>query len=139
MTMELARVTTLEEIQQAMTARRKSLGLSQMLVDDISGLQTGYTGKLECGIKGLGKISMPLILGALKCELLIVPATSQFRDKTGSKDDFFSRRARKARAAQLAKQTPKKRRAIARAAGKASARKRKAARAADTPSKDTGQ
>ena len=117
---ELARVTTLEELLAAAKARRKELGLSQLLVDEISGMQNGYTGKLEAGMKGLGKLTVPLLLGALKLELAVMPAARQHRGKTAPKDEnFWSRRGREMRAKQLASQSPKQRKKIARAAAKA--------------------
>lgn len=120
MTIEIARVTTLEEMAQGIRRRRKSLGLSQSVVDHIAGMAGGHTAKIECGDKGLGKISVPLLLGALKLEIVLMPATSQHRGRNGHKsEDFFTRRARQARAAQLAKQTPKQRRKIAKVAAKA--------------------
>ena len=80
---ELARITTLEGLALALLNRRKSLGLSQVRVDDISGLQSGYTGKIEAEAKnpgrgkGLGRTSLPLLLGALQCELVLVPTPGQ--------------------------------------------------------------
>ena len=108
----LARVTTLEAIVTACQARRKQLGLPQLAVDDLSGLHSGYTAKLECGLKGLGKLSLPLLLGALKLELAVVPqsrlhqslkqASSLASSATSAlSTDYFRRRTAKARAAAL--------------------------------------
>ena len=41
-----------EEIVAAIGTRRQELRLSQLAVDEIAGLQTGYTGKIECGDGG---------------------------------------------------------------------------------------
>ena len=128
---ELARVTTLEDIVRVAKIRRSDLGLSQLALDDISGMQTGYTGKLECGDKGLGKLTLPLLLGGLKLELALVPAVrarSTHRDKTGQSEDYFSRRARKAAKARWDAQTPKQRRKTMSAVAKARWAKVKAER-----------
>jgi hypothetical protein len=121
---EIARITTLEELVKVCKTRRHSLGLSQLLVDEISGMQDGYTAKLEAGMKGLGKITLPLLLGALKIELAIMPATSKHQSSRAlpvscqASEDFFSRRARKAAIARAEALTPKQRRKIASAAAK---------------------
>ena len=121
---ELVRVITLEGVMAVAKIRRKHLGLSQLLVDELSGLQNGYTGKLEAGIRGLGKVTIPLLLGALKLELAVMPAARQHRDKTDqNSENLWSRRGRELRAIQLAKQTPRQRKRIARAAAKARWRK----------------
>ena len=64
--------TSLEGLTSILTERRRELGLSQLLVDDIAGLPSGYTAKVECRIKGLGKLSLPCLLGALGLELAVV-------------------------------------------------------------------
>lgn len=69
----LARVDSYEALRLALIARRYSLGLPQLEVDAISGLQDGYTAKLERGSKRLGEVSMSCLLGALGLELLVVP------------------------------------------------------------------
>ena len=63
---------TYEEIVMAIRLRRHELRLSQLAVDEIAGLQAGYTGKIECGDKRLGAMSMPCILGALGLELAVI-------------------------------------------------------------------
>ena len=126
---ELGRATTLEGIVTILIARRKTLGLPQHVVDDLAGYADGYTGKLEAGMKGLGKLSLPGLLGALKTELAIVQtpmrASSTHRGETAHSEDFFSRRARKAAQARWDRTTPKERKKIARAAAKARWRKAK--------------
>lgn len=71
----IARVTTYEDLLKVCVARRKELGLPQMLVDEIAGLQPGYTGKLECGDKRLGPLSLPCLLQALGLVLAVVRDT----------------------------------------------------------------
>lgn len=60
-----------------LVARRHELGLSQGDVDYLSGLQEGYTGKIESwrhanSGRTLGRISTPLLLAALKVNLVLV-------------------------------------------------------------------
>ena len=64
--------TTLEGLRDLLVARRRELGMPQLLVDDISGLPSGYVAKLEAQMKGLGKLSLPCLLGALGLELAVV-------------------------------------------------------------------
>lgn len=65
-------IRSLEDLVAVMTARRIELGLSQIDIDDAAGLQGGYTGKIEAGIKNIGFKSLPGLLGALglvlRCE-----------------------------------------------------------------------
>lgn len=56
-------------------ARRRELGLRQLEVDDLAGVQSGYTGKLECGLRHFGDMSLGSILGALGLSLVAVRAT----------------------------------------------------------------
>jgi hypothetical protein len=69
----LAQVDSYEALRLALTTRRYSLGLPQLEVDSIAGLQDGYCAKLESGTKNLGPISLTCMLGALGLELLVVP------------------------------------------------------------------
>ena len=65
-----------EEFVAAMRARREALGMSVMETDARSGLQEGYTTKLEnAGAKwgkGMGPGTMPLWLGGLRVGLVLV-------------------------------------------------------------------
>ncbi len=61
-----------EDLVAACALRRNELKLAQLVVDEIAGFQTGYTGKLECGDKRLGAMSMPCLLQALGLELVVV-------------------------------------------------------------------
>ena len=46
------RCETISQLRQVLTARRRALGLRQLELDDLSGTQSGYQGKLEKGIRG---------------------------------------------------------------------------------------
>lgn len=120
---EIARFTTIEGLVTALIRRRHALGMSQLVLDDVSGMQNGYTGKIEKRIKGLGPISLPLHLGALRCELALVEAVRTPRthhdESLREHENRMSRNARKAVMARWAKTTPKQRQKIAQAAAKA--------------------
>jgi hypothetical protein len=63
-------------------------------LDDASGLQDGYSAKLICGMKSLGKVSTPLLLEALGVELLVVLPSAEPIEKTlsaGSAGQFAHR------------------------------------------------
>ncbi len=68
----LAVVTEYPALARALADRRKELGLSQLATDAIAGFHDGYTGKLECGLKHLGSMSLPSILGALGLKLALI-------------------------------------------------------------------
>lgn len=75
----IAVATTYSEVVAAIVARRISLGLTQVEVDQLSGVPDGYTGKIEAFLTNptapnarmLGFISLPLMLGALDIRLAI--------------------------------------------------------------------
>jgi transcriptional regulator with XRE-family HTH domain len=70
------RIRSYEKLQSALSARRRSLGLRQLELDERSGLQSGYSGKIEIGVRRLGPISLPNLLAALDCDLLLCPRGS---------------------------------------------------------------
>lgn len=57
---------------EAFVKQRHELGLSQLSVDGIGGVQSGYCAKLECGTKRFGMMSLECMLGALGLELAVV-------------------------------------------------------------------
>jgi len=67
------RIRTYAQLQQALAARRRQLGLRQLEADEKSGLMSGYFGKIECGVRKLGDLSLPMVLAALDCDLLLAP------------------------------------------------------------------
>ena len=72
---------------KAIKERRAALGLSQLALDDLAGLQSGYTGKIEAMLtnpgaknaRAIGRESLPLLLGALGIELAVVPGAARHR------------------------------------------------------------
>ena len=70
------RVRDYRQLTAAIAARRRQLGLRQLQVDELAGVQSGYTGKLECGDRHFGPLSLPMLLAALNCDLYLAPRQS---------------------------------------------------------------
>lgn len=67
----LATVRSYDDLRRAIAVRRKELGIVQMELDDLTGLPSGYSGKLECGVRHFGSLSLGLTLEALGIELVV--------------------------------------------------------------------
>jgi hypothetical protein len=65
-----------QQLVQALDGRRRQLGMTHLELDDRSSLQTGYSSKVFCGLRTLGKLSLPMMLAALDADLLVVPRTA---------------------------------------------------------------
>jgi len=82
------RIRDYSQLTQALAARRRQLGLRQLEVDELSSLPSGYQGKIEACCRSLGKLSLPMILAALDCDLYLGPRRADEdltqRDRTGS-------------------------------------------------------
>jgi hypothetical protein len=74
------------QLRQAISIRRRVLGLKQLEVDERSSCQSGYQGKLEAGTRHFGPLSLPMVLAALDCDLLLAPRnpTAPVIDHVGS-------------------------------------------------------
>jgi transcriptional regulator with XRE-family HTH domain len=59
------------EIVVVLISRRHALEMSQLGLDWAAGVEDGYTGKIECGDRRLGPVSLPALLGALRLEMYI--------------------------------------------------------------------
>ena len=120
-----------EELIETMGVRRRILGLSQLDVDHIAGLATGYFAKLEARLtnptapnaRSIGWDSLPLALGALKLKLVVVPentvlaSSEHFSDcQVNAAQRFFTERAKAGAKARNAALSPEERSARARAA-----------------------
>lgn len=70
------RVRDYTQLRQAIAARRRSLGLRQIDADQLSSLQSGYFGKIEAGMRHLGKLSLPMVLAALDADIYLIPRSS---------------------------------------------------------------
>ena len=71
------KIVSYDDLIATLIARRQELGLSQIELDYVSGLQEGYSGKLESwrhpnSGRKLGKVSMRLLLEALGVVLIVM-------------------------------------------------------------------
>lgn len=114
------------QLRALIAARRRELGLRQLEVDDMAGLQGGYTGKLECGDRHFGDMSLGSLLGALGVGLALVrPAGTHESLSDLAKASIEKRIARQkifsalGNAARSKKMTPDQRRKSARIAAQA--------------------
>lgn len=127
--------TTFDALVAAMRARRIELGLSQLAVDELAGLPSGYQGKLEAMLsnpnaknaRGIGRDSLPLVLGALGLEIAVHASSGKASKSTNETISLLlsatrkamSERGRKGAEMRQEKVAPAKRRAIARKAARA--------------------
>lgn len=74
------------ELLDAIRARRDELNISHETIDNIAGLQSGYTSKLLAPqpIKNLGPMSMGPLLGALGVALMLIEDDEQI-DRVSSR------------------------------------------------------
>ena len=90
------RIRDYDQLVGALAARRRALGLRQLDLDEKSGTQTGYVSKIEAGIRRLGPLSLPMILAALDCDLLLAPrnatAPVEGRQMSADKSDRHEHR-----------------------------------------------
>jgi hypothetical protein len=88
------KVRDYDQLRQAIAVRRRVLGLRQLEVDERSGCQSGYQAKLEKGIRHFGPLSLPMVLAALDCDLLLAPRnpTAPTVDRVGSAGQVHDRR-----------------------------------------------
>ena len=86
-----------DQLVQALAARRRQLGLRQLDVDEKSGLQSGYTGKIEAKVRRLGDLSLPMLCAALDVDILVAPrseaAPIERPQLSAERADQFDRRA----------------------------------------------
>jgi hypothetical protein len=66
-------ITDYDSLLRALVRRRQGLGLSQLAVDQISGLPEAYTSKIEARMRNLGPLSFDLLLGTLGLSIALVP------------------------------------------------------------------
>lgn len=64
--------TTPVEIAKLLQRRRYELGISGEALGNIAGLADRHLSKIECGTKGLGSMSLPTLLSALGCKIILV-------------------------------------------------------------------
>jgi hypothetical protein len=73
-------IRTPEQLRQALRLRADGLDIARTALDQIAGLQDGYSAKLLAprALKGLGAVSMPLLLEALGVRLVLVEDREAF-------------------------------------------------------------
>ena len=64
-------IHTYDDLCKAIASRRKSLGISQIALDDKAGLTANYQGKLEVAMRHFGEMSLECVLGALELEIVV--------------------------------------------------------------------
>ncbi|TBY41615.1 helix-turn-helix transcriptional regulator [Rhizobium leguminosarum] len=78
-------ITEYDQLVAALTDRRNKLGISSIELDARSGMQEGYTSKLENfgrpQGRGMGPEIFPLWLGGLKCGIVLVDLPRRPRKK----------------------------------------------------------
>lgn len=145
---QLAVVRSLAELHAAVRARTEELGISRQVLDDLAGLQPGYSGKVLAPrpMRLMGRMSFGAILGALGLALIVIVDEEQLRKVQGRHEprmrhmvrklyvlrkngkhcnkpnfvklSFLRQIASKAGKARLIKISPKRRRQIARQAAR---------------------
>jgi hypothetical protein len=72
--MTLGEFDSLESLQRLLRLRIEQMQITRLDLDRLSGLPSGYCSKLfsEVPIKKLGRLSLPLVLGALNVKLIAV-------------------------------------------------------------------
>jgi hypothetical protein len=77
----LGTVRTYEDLHAILRQRAEALDVSRLTIDEIAGVQSGYTSKILAPqpTKRLGPISFPALLGALGLKLVVVEDKDQLR------------------------------------------------------------
>src|SRR6476620_3634046 len=82
----LTEINTFEGLRLALRDRRVALDVSCETVDELAGIAAGHTSKLlsPTGLKKLGNVTLPLLLGALGLRLILIedgPALERVRSR----------------------------------------------------------
>jgi GrpB-like predicted nucleotidyltransferase (UPF0157 family) len=103
-TVPAIRCRTYQQLTQALAARRRQLGLTQLDVDARAGLQSSYTGKLEIGTRHLGSLSLPMLCAALDIDILVMPRSAVARARAATSCISIANRTRRATMAKNTKE-----------------------------------
>ena len=129
----------------AFIERKQALGLTNLELDELGGLAGGYTSKLFCGSKRLGLETLGKLLTALDAKVVVVPANAELAlpkltknaipIKDLSEEIKEKRRdwGRKGGKKRHLLTSPRRRKAIAAMAGRASAEARRLRKAGKIP------
>ena len=66
-------VSEYRDLRKVMDRRRKDLGMSMEELDHRSGVASGYSAKILGGVRCLGPLSLPCLLGALRLRMTLAP------------------------------------------------------------------
>jgi hypothetical protein len=93
----LGEFNSIESLQKLLRLRIEQMQISRLDLDQLSGLPSGYCSKLfsEKAVKKLGRLSLPLILGALNVKLIAVV------DEAAAAEARITMRTRKASAVRV--------------------------------------
>jgi hypothetical protein len=83
---QIAVVRTMADLQFALREYAEQLGMSREMIDERAGLQNGYAAKLltNPSLKGLGAVTLPLVLEALGLVLVLTPVDAELERITAS-------------------------------------------------------
>ena len=129
--------STYAELRAALKVRVSELRLTHLDVDEIAGLQGGYTGKILCGTRHLGDTSLGPLLGALGLKLVLMRSRASHKEKDqehlGPQADLLKKTlsdfGRKGGRARVGRQTNEERSSSARKAANSRWRAIRAAKA----------
>jgi hypothetical protein len=134
---DLFLVSDYRTLMGAFVERKLALGLTNLDLDDRGGLAGGYTSKLFCGSKRLGLETLGKLLVALEARIIVVPANAELstpkltktaipiRDLTPLVKEKFRELGRLGGRKRVHLQSPRRRKAIAAMAGRASGEARR--------------
>jgi hypothetical protein len=129
----------------ALIERKIALGLTNLEIDELGGLAGGYTSKLFCGSKRLGLETLGKLLTALGTKVVVVPADAELalpkltrnaipiKDLSPEVKEKRSEWGRKGGKKRSLLTSPRRRKAIAAMAGRASAEARRLRKAGQIP------
>jgi hypothetical protein len=122
-----AAITSYDEMIDALRARKAELGLSDAVVDDLTGLPTGYTGKVlgPARVKKMGALSLWLMLEVLAFDMRLdssVEKAARMQERWEKRSEGQANMNNKAKPLSLRNLAKKTERHFAKPAAKAAGR-----------------
>lgn len=102
-----------DALTRAIASERKRRGFSQLAFDQRVGLADGHTAKLEAGARRFGLMSLPNVLSALGCVLILAPVSSVTATRRDDPPEQLALPIDLPTRAELAKRAVSKRRSVA--------------------------
>jgi hypothetical protein len=90
------RVSTYPDLLRQLDRRRQELNMRMEDVDAKAGVADRYSAKLFVGIRHFGPMSLNAILGALQCDLVVVPRQAPPAERRALSADTADRAERRA-------------------------------------------